>query len=57
MENKNYITLEELEKKEVELIAEYNEYHAKGWECFAENAINNLRGVRYVMSLIDGKSR
>jgi hypothetical protein len=57
MMNKNYITLEELEKKEAELVAKYNEYYNKGWNSFAENTLNNLKSVRYVMSLIDGKSR
>jgi archaeosine-15-forming tRNA-guanine transglycosylase len=54
---KDYITLKELEAKENELIAEYNEYTAKGWNVFAEHAIESLKAVRYVMTLIDGKAR
>lgn len=54
---KDYITLEELAKKEKELIAEYNENIAKGRQLFADYAIEKLKGVRYVMTLIDGKSR
>lgn len=53
---KDCITLEELRAKEKELVAEYNENIAKGWNCFAENSIKNLEAVRYVMSLIDRKA-
>ena len=57
MENKNHITLEELKEKEQELKAEYNENVAKDWGVFAEHSLECLRAVRYVMTLIDGKSR
>ena len=57
MENKNYITLDELKEKEKNLIAEYNENVAKGWGVFAEHSLECLKAVRYVMTLIDGKSR
>ena len=57
MEQKNSITLEELETKEAELIAEYNENIAKGWGVFAEHSLECLKAVRYVMTLIDGKCR
>ena len=52
---KDYITLEELQNKEAELVAEYNEYIEKGWGCFAENAIKNLEAVRYIIALIKNK--
>lgn len=54
---KDFITFEELKKKEEELVAEYNENIAKGWQVFADYAIEKLKGVRYVMTLIDGKVR
>lgn len=50
---KDFITLEELRQKEAELVAEYNEYSAKGWNCFAENSIKNLEAVRYIIALIE----
>ena len=52
---KDCITLEELRAKEKELIAEYNEYNKKGWNCFAENSIKNLEAVRYIIALIENK--
>lgn len=52
---KDHITIEELREKEKELVAEYNECVAKGWGCFAENAIKNLEAVRYVIQLINNK--
>lgn len=54
---KDFITLEELENKEAELVAEYNENIAEGYQLFADYAIEKLKGVRYVMMLIDGKIR
>ena len=53
--DKDYITIDELKEKEASLVAEYNEYMAKGWNCFAENAIKNLEAVRYVIRLIKNR--
>ena len=52
---KDYITIAELREKEKELVAEYNEYTKKGWNCFAENSIKNLESVRYIIRLIENK--
>lgn len=54
---KDFITFDELKQKEAELIAEYNENTAKGWNVFAEHSLECLKAVRYVLTLIDGKSR
>lgn len=48
-----YITLEELKQKEAELIAEYNENINKGLKLFADNALENLKSVRYIIKLIE----
>lgn len=54
---KDCITLEELRAKETELVAKYNEYIKKGWQCFADNSIKNLEAVRYVIALIENKNK
>lgn len=49
---KDYITIKELEEKEQELIAEYNEYVQRGWRDFAANTVKDIQAVRYVKLLI-----
>ena len=52
MNSKDYITLEELQEKEKQYVAEYNESLEKGLTVFAEHAIKKLESVRFVRDLI-----